>query len=45
MKARPFLTMFCESMVANYVVPTVDEGFDKVTYLNMWGKEIEYRED
>jgi predicted kinase len=34
-----------ESMVANYVVPKVDEGFDKVIYLNMWGKEIEYRED
>lgn len=32
------------NMMNSFVVPTQDEGYDSVWYVNMWGKAVPYRE-
>lgn len=31
-----------KNMLDTYVVPTADEGFDEIVYVNMWGKVFDY---
>lgn len=31
-----------KNMLDTYVVPTNDEGFDEIVYVNMWGKVFDY---